>query len=337
MNLHTHIVPVVYVRQLLAALSEQGVTAQQLLEGTDLSPEDINKYGSFITHAQQMQIQVNGAHMASASNIGLLMAEKYRAQDLGIYGLVIQTSINFHQATINAARFIPLAAGYSETDLTITDTEYRLRVRDCQTLPGTHRMIIDEIICGYHSVFSHLVDQPIVPLRVTVDYPKPEHPECYRDFFGCSVQFSAEHSEIIYPRAYGGLPFKYYDKEANEACTLRCESLLERLREAEDIMADRVRKNLLQLNSNRRNAEEVAKRLHISARHLRRMLHEEGSSFQEVLDEVRYALAKNYLTQTQLSIDQVAPLMGYSETSNFRRAFKKWSGVSPTEYRNQIA
>lgn len=336
MDLHTHIVPVVYVRQLLAALSKQGVTPQQLLEGTDLSPEAINKYGSFITHAQQMQIQINCARLASASNIGLLMAEKYRAQDLGIYGLVIQTSINFHQATINAARFIPLAAGYSETNLTITDSEYRLRVRDCQTLPGTHQMIIDEIICGYHSVFSHLVDQPIAPLRVTVDYPKPVHAECYPDFFGCPVQFSAEHSEIVYPRAYGALPFKYYDKEANEACSLRCESLLERLREAED-MADRVRKTLLQMNCSRRNAEEVAERLHISARHLRRVLREEGTSFQEVLDEVRYALAKNYLTQTQLSIDQVAPLVGYSETSNFRRAFKKWSGVSPTEYRNQIA
>jgi|GEM_PF-3033074 len=335
MDLNTNIIPVVYIRHLLAVCSEQGITTEQLLEGTSLLTNDVNVPGLYITHAQQMQILINAARLAPEPDIGLRMGEKYRAQDQGIYGLVVLTSVNFHQAMKTANHFAVLAGGYTDSELTITDDEYRIRATESYAMSGTHQMLVDEFICGWHSVISHLVDQPIMPLRVTLDYPKPVHTERYRDFFCCPVQFSATHSELVYPRVYGDILFKYHDIEAHEACAQRCESLLQRIQEAKD-MAGRVRKILLQLSCSRRSAEMVANRLHISPRHLRRLLHEEGTSFKTVLNEVLYTLAKNYLEQTALTIEQMAPLIGYNETNNFRRAFKRWSGLSPTEFRNQL-
>ena len=96
---------------------------------------------------------------------------------------------------------------------------------------------------------------------------------------------------------------------------------------------DEVRKVMLLKASDRRHAEAIAEHLHMSTRNLRRKLEQEGTSFQKVLDDVRCELAKNYLSQTQLRLEDIAPLLGFSETSNLRRAFKKWTGQTPSEYR----
>ncbi|NKI18703.1 helix-turn-helix transcriptional regulator [Spongiibacter sp. KMU-166] len=78
--------------------------------------------------------------------------------------------------------------------------------------------------------------------------------------------------------------------------------------------------------------EQVAKKLEMSTRSLRRKLQQEGTSYQDLLQEVRLGLAKQYL-RDKLSVEQIAELLGYSETSAFSRAFKGWTGKAPQEFR----
>jgi len=73
----------------------------------------------------------------------------------------------------------------------------------------------------------------------------------------------------------------------------------------------------------------------MSVRTLRRRLKEEGSSYRELLDEIRYGLAREYLGQTQLPLEEISGLLGYTEAGNFSHAFKRWSGMSPREWRVQ--
>ena len=73
--------------------------------------------------------------------------------------------------------------------------------------------------------------------------------------------------------------------------------------------------------------------LAMSGRTLRRQLSALGSSYRQLLDQVRSDLARQYLENSNMSVEQVAQLLGYTETTNFRRAFKRWLGVSPRDYR----
>ena len=77
----------------------------------------------------------------------------------------------------------------------------------------------------------------------------------------------------------------------------------------------------------------VAEKLGMSNRTLRRRLREEGSGFRELLDEIRYGLAKEYLANTRLPMDEIANLLGYTEPGNFSHAFRRWSGASPSAWR----
>ena len=79
--------------------------------------------------------------------------------------------------------------------------------------------------------------------------------------------------------------------------------------------------------------DDVAKQLFMSERTLRRRLNAEGKSFQELLDEVRFQLTKEYLCNTSLPISEVARLVGFSDSTNFRRSFKRWSGTLPSAFR----
>ena len=80
---------------------------------------------------------------------------------------------------------------------------------------------------------------------------------------------------------------------------------------------------------------QVAARLHISERTLRRRLDNESTSFRAILDEIRDLLARDYLTKTQLSISDIAYFLDYAETVSFRRAFARWNGLTPSEYRKR--
>jgi AraC-like DNA-binding protein len=79
--------------------------------------------------------------------------------------------------------------------------------------------------------------------------------------------------------------------------------------------------------------EMVAERLDVSVRTLRRRLTEENTSFQEILDEVRFGLATEYLVETHLPLQELSILLGYSDPGNFTHSFKRWSGRAPRDFR----
>ena len=80
---------------------------------------------------------------------------------------------------------------------------------------------------------------------------------------------------------------------------------------------------------------QVASRLFVSTRTLRRRLEDAQTSYQEIVGETRRDLAVRYLTQTSLSTEAIAEILGYSDTANFRQAFKRWTGESPQQYRRR--
>ena len=111
--------------------------------------------------------------------------------------------------------------------------------------------------------------------------------------------------------------------------------LLER-RPSPQCFGDRVRVAVAEtLRCGRPGTRAVAERLHISERTLRRRLHEEGTTFKALLDDIRRQLAIQYLEQPELGIAEIAFMLGFSQTPAFSRAFKRWTGVAPIEQRKQ--
>ena len=114
-----------------------------------------------------------------------------------------------------------------------------------------------------------------------------------------------------------------------------CDDLHDQLRNRLGL-AGKVRSLLLANLGRHASLEDVSARLEIPIRTLRRKLHEEQTSFRDILDQLRAEVAIRYLRDTKMTIDDIAHALGFSETANFRHAFRRWKQTSPLEYRRRI-
>ena len=104
-----------------------------------------------------------------------------------------------------------------------------------------------------------------------------------------------------------------------------------------DQIQDKVREILLTLlPSGDASQEAVARSLHCSVSSLQRQLKAEGASYRRILDETRYALAQQLVRERRYSLSQIAYLLGFSDQANFSRAFKRWTGDTPTDFRESV-
>jgi len=124
------------------------------------------------------------------------------------------------------------------------------------------------------------------------------------------------------------------DPIVNTIFLQQCEEILNGMTSVE-ITTAMVRQLLVTASGAMPDISAVAEQLHISERTLRRRLKRESTSFRAVLNDVRNTLARRYLTGTGLAATDIATLLGYSDPENFYRAFARWNGMTPTEYRGQ--
>jgi AraC-like DNA-binding protein len=168
--------------------------------------------------------------------------------------------------------------------------------------------------------------------EVRVDYAPPLHRALLEKLFDCPIRFDCESVEIRLPTRLLDLPLDLSDPEATEACRRHCDTLLERLG-ARGGIVDRVRKHLLLNPGDFPDVGGTARHLGVSSRTLNRQLLRDGTSYLQILNDVRKELAIRYLRESDLNTDEIAERLGYAETTSFRRAFKRWTGKGTSSYR----
>ena len=158
--------------------------------------------------------------------------------------------------------------------------------------------------------------------------------EDYENFFECPVKFGCDANRVIVSTDSLDNPMPRADIQTSELCLQQCRKIIDQLGRQSSLI-EQVREAILQQAGFFPSIIEVAKVLNTSERTLRRKLSSEGTSFQKILNEVRFQMAKEYLS-TDLSIEQIAELVGYSEAANFSHAFKRWTNLSPNDYRRSL-
>ena len=179
------------------------------------------------------------------------------------------------------------------------------------------------------------VDIELTEVRFT--HPARTEIDEYRRAFESRVVFGAERNELIFPAWNLELPMANADPVLAAVLAEKIERLLAQFSD-QPSLGSRVREWLIaQLRGGNPRIDALAEHLHMSERTLRRRLAEEGMTFKRILDEVRRELAIGYVQERQLSTGEIAFLLRYSEPSAFQRAFKRWTKLTPSEYRGRHA
>ena len=185
-------------------------------------------------------------------------------------------------------------------------------------------------------ICRRVTDSRLAPSRLKMRHSRNGPSAEFRAFFGCDVEFGADSDAVSFPAPLASLPVVGRDEYLNELLRRYAEEALERSPRARSTVRSKVEDILPGLLPHGRAvASEVAPRLGMSSRSLSRKLGEEGTSFAEILDQFRAALAKRYLNDETLPVSEIAWLLGYREASSLTNAFKRWTGTTSRQFRSR--
>ncbi|MFA7942414.1 AraC family transcriptional regulator [Pseudomonas brenneri] len=209
----------------------------------------------------------------------------------------------------------------------------RLSLDDSQLWDPDH-FLSESLLVIWHRLGSWLIGQRIRLEQATFSYPIPAHASEYDLLFPCPLVFSAASSSLVFHSRYLNLPLLQDERTLKHFLERSPADLLSRPDEG-DSLSSQIRRLLSRDRTPWPDLEAVAQHLHISPQTLRRHLREESTNFQALKDELRRDIAIFHLGRADLSLQEIAEQLGFSEPSAFHRAFKKWTGVTPGAYRAQ--
>lgn len=276
----------------------------------------------------------NAVAITGDAHIGLEAAREISHGDYGELDYVASSAPTLGHAIQVVRRYLRLLADSIDLSLQIEGERALLQVESRIVLPHPS---VDFLLAAIHYGRMHV--RPCIAklaFEVWFSYSRPRCTEEYeRTFAPGTLRFDAPFNGFTFDRSYLDAPLAREDAKLHELMRKHADSLLAELRTAECLTA-RVRDIIRrELPTGDASIVNVARRLHMSTRTLNRKLEREGVNFKRLLDDTRRRLALSYVSGHQLELSEIASRLGFSQPAAFHRAFKRWTGQTPSEYRRR--
>jgi len=265
--------------------------------------------------------------------VGLLLGTEHKTERFHPIGLAALASENFGAAIDHMARYKQLTCP-EEIVQERDDEEWSIQFRWLLADEIEPAVLIECAFAWVLSTARHGTGTRLSPVRVEFMQPRA-HAKIIQRHFGCRVICGGPRNAIVFRASDAQRPFVTRNAELLAMLAPQFEEELKHENKDENIV-ERVRVAVQQkLTGRRPTIEDIADALHVSSRTLQRRLQDEGSSFQRVLDEARHQLARHYLNNSYLELNEAAYLLGYEDGNSFVRAFRTWEGIPPARWREQ--
>lgn len=317
---------------LFAEMAEQGVGAEALLQGTGLDAHQLVDPQARISQQQKLTIFRNVRRRTAVPEVGLRAGARQRLSDFGVYGYALVSSRTFGDAVMLGIKHVRLAGPVLEKRFRIDGDSAVFVGHDVLDLGDVLPLATEFWFASIHKLATCVLEGPMPSRRLLLPYARPPYAQAYERLFGCPVDFDAGVMEWHFDAAVLRVPCPNANPITAGVCLQFCERMLESLPDETDL-SRRIRTACLNSRGEFPNADAMAARLGLSVRTLHRRLAEQGQHYQRIVDEVRRSLAIEFLENTSLPVEEIAGRVGFSEASNFRKAFRKWTGHAPAHFR----
>jgi AraC-like DNA-binding protein len=272
--------------------------------------------------------------MSGGVGLGLDLGEKAPIQSLGMLGEVLTHAPNLRTAWEELDGYLPLVIPLCRFRL-IEEGERAILAFEPPFSDVHGARFCTEMAFTFLIRIAKRLAPGTCLIEVRSREPAPAYADRYAKIMGCPVRFDMARSELVFPRAALDRTQPFVDETLWRLLKRRADELLLQER-ARELLHERVKQVLRhEVDLGDVNPCNIARRLGVSPRSLRRRLGDEGHSLSALTDEVRRELALSELTNPEIPIKRIADRVGFSEVSAFHRAFKRWTGVTPARYRAQ--
>ena len=303
------------------ALRSAGITEGDLAERRNIEQHQLDR-------ALQLVLR-------KVPDISLRMFSRAEISDLGVMGYAAINSGTVGRAMRFLYRYHELTSDRYVDRMTVDDDIARVSPLPQMAHIHDFKNIAEDSLAGNWRTLLLLMGDDFDPSQASVHFVfnAPDYESTFREVFDCPIHFGAERNELLFPAAWLQHPIASGNETMADVCTAMCERLLgagESSRGTQQV----VRRLLLSRPGRRMyRLEEAAAELNLSTAQLRKRLYRAGTSYKKLVLQTRMALARHYLQDTNLAIQEIAYLLDYSQAAPFSRAFKSFYGQSPEQAR----
>ncbi len=335
-------IPTTYISTLLEVVGARGYDTRRLLHEAGIEPEELEEKRHF-SALRYGNLYRRAIAAMRDEWFGMLSGGKIPRGSFRLLSLLMVHSRTLRQALVRAWDFGRICRGF-QVSVKLEEEGDIARVR----LAPLHGEDYDELECMIREAepvtlrttlavwqrhWSWLIGSELKPDRTYFTFPRPESQWEMAQFTAGEVIFDADYNGFEFPASYLEFPVVQTEESLEDFLRLAPYGLVINVESGQSTQA-RVKVLInQQLGDTALSAERIAERMNMSVTTLRRHLQAEGSSFQRLKDECRMEAALHFLACTDLSNRDIAERLGFDEVSVFFRAFKKWTGVTPGQYR----
>ena len=316
----------------LAVMEKLGFSASECLKNTGISEQNLHDPEQGITLEQELQFHENLLQLSTEPLLGLKLGEGYRLESYGVLGYAMLSASTMLETLELARSFDLLTFTHFKFDLELGPQQAQLILRKQKHFdPKLLQLYEDRELAAVITGAAQILSEDLRPTKLQIMHPDYGLKDDYESYFDCSVEFNHPETRFFFDSAILNMPTPLRDPETSTYCREQCQRLLNKLSQ-QQAFSETVRHQLIRKPGYFPSIEALSEQLNLSVRTIRRRLTSECTNYQQLLNEIRYELAKDYL-QSALTLEQISALLGYSDASNFSHAFKRWHGSAPKEFR----
>lgn len=321
------LVAVRYARHLMAFLETRGIGRQVLLNDSDIDEALLDNPDAFLSMKQVVQLVRHARRLLPDERAPFQFGQQLDLQRHGLLGFALLKQRDQQE-------LIGLIIQHLRVCLPILDMEYQhsgealsIRLRDIWDLGSLRPFFIKIYMGSIHSLMSLVCTD----FHFSFDFPSRQADTDWRGLVdGATLDFGCECNKVSMllsgrPARDDDVDLSYYLVGAQSRERVELNNVME--------VVMRVRRQILENPGREATLERVAQQLGMSPRSVRRHLHLVGSSFNDIRNEIRQDFATRYLTDTRISLEQIARRLGYSDQASFTRAYRSWTGKTPGSVR----
>ena len=323
------------IRPLVSGLRESGHDAAPILAAVGIDDATLADPDGFVSTSVAVALLSRGVESTGDTNLGLHLAEHAELGSFDVHFYAMASSPTLGTAYERLCRYQRLIHETSRVELEIQDDRAVLRHQLSGGKPAP-RQTAEFLLTAWVRAGRVVTGVDWTPKDVHFAHPLPPNSSEHVRFFRTGVHFAMGENALILPIELLQTPCLRADPALVAVLDRYAADRVERAPRTSSV-ADRTRSVLIEeLHGGEPTAAHLAARLKMSVRSLNRMLAAEGTSYRELLESVRRDLASRHLAGDQVSIGEVAFLLGFAELSSFHRAFKRWTGRTPAQFRHEF-
>ncbi|MBL3556313.1 MULTISPECIES: AraC family transcriptional regulator [Marinobacter] len=326
--------PAIYLHLLAELLRTIGVDEKALLKRVGLDPVRLKSTDLRVSQSQASEFVTRAIIESGEPGLGIMLARELRLPLHGALGTAVMSSRTLEEALELMTRYLTLRAPHLQVSRRQREDQAVFSISCDIDLGPLQGFIMDAMLFGCASMGAQLTGAPVAGSAIHRRGPEPAYFYRFRQQIPVPVVYGAAEDAIVIPHQQLALPIRFTDDQLAASSKAQCEEALRLLTEDAGF-ACRVRRVIETSHPFPPKLARVAATLFVSERTLKRRLQAEEASFQNLVDQVRLERAGELLEKTSMNLSQIADALGYADAANFTRAFKRWTGQSPSQYRHR--